>query len=142
VGVLESTAIVLLVILPGAGIASSGVAPLPGLKTSVVVSERVYVATMVGDVATTYYGLETRQMTERNPILRPLQNRPAAVAALQAGMVAGYVWIARKVGRKHPRAATALHVALAITNVANTINNLWVVNDYRNRLARRARGVL
>jgi hypothetical protein len=135
-GALESATVAFLLILPRAGIASAGARPL---RHEVVLSERLYLATMAGDVGTTYYGLETRQMTERNPILRPFENRPAIVMAAQAGMVAGYVWVARKVGRKHPRAIAALHLALSVVNVASAVNNLRVVADYQRRLDRRAR---
>ncbi len=84
-------------------------------------------AAAAADWTTTYYALKHYRLREANPLLRPLDHKPARLVtlgtAMDVGMVAAWNY---SVGRDHPKVAaaglwamTAFRAYLAIHNIRN-----------------------
>lgn len=87
----------------------------------------MFAAAAAADWATTYHGLKHYRLRETNPLLRPLDHRPAKMVllggAIDVAAVAGWHYA---VGRDHPRIAaaglwtmTAFRAYLAFHNLRN-----------------------
>ena len=84
-------------------------------------------AAAAADWASTYHALKFFKVRETNPLLRPLDHKPAQMVALGAAIDAGAItaWN-MTMGRKHPRIAaaglwgmTAFRAYLTIHNIRN-----------------------
>jgi hypothetical protein len=88
----------------------------------------VYGTAAASDWASTYYAVKYRYATERNPALRFLQDDPAIMIAVGAGMDVVGVWIwNRYAGAKHPMLAkwglyigAAMRLSFAVYNYRAT----------------------
>lgn len=115
----------LLVLLPVT--ASAQDVSAPSLKWPTI----VYSSAVAFDYSTTYRGLQLGA-TERNPILRPLQNRPVALVATGAALDAAGVWAwNRYVGRKHPKLAVLGLYAMSAARIWMASHNWQTIHAQR-----------
>ena len=109
-------AVGLSVLVPG--LSSAGDLKPPTIAASVAAA---------ADWATTYHALKFYKVREANPVLRPLDRKPAAMIAMGAAMDVGLVSLWNvTVGPKHERIAvaglwtmTAFRAYLAVHNLRN-----------------------
>lgn len=98
-------------------------------KTSVglLIPAVVFGALQAADLGSTYYGIDTGRAREANGVMAPiLQNKPAAIA-LKAGVTVGTIYLASRVGRKHPTAAKVLLWSLNGVMAGVVAHNVQVI---------------
>jgi len=83
-----------------------------------------YNASVIADTSSTLYLLEKGGYREANPVLAPFSDRPAAHAALRAGLAVGTTYSLIKLREAKPRLAFWITVASIAANSFATFHNM------------------
>ena len=122
----------LMFVVVAIGIAAPAASQPPGVQSFDVlagVNAVLHVADMVGTGYTLTHPAPTFRARESSPYLRPLESRPAALAAASGALCVVEVWALEKIRRRHPKVATVAMAGLVAVKLIGVTNNVRITGQ-------------